>query len=70
MRKPSTIDKYEYGARFSQFMAKLPSITPDIKEELKSFLQHIQLFYIEAAKQIKQRFSIDDNNYSEIPTHP
>ena len=49
------------GEDVSRFIAKLPSLTHDIKEELKSFLQHIQLFYIEAAKQIKQRFPIDDN---------
>ena len=51
------------GEDVSRFIAKLPSLTPTIKEESKSFLQHIQLFYIEAAKQIKQRFPIiiDDN---------
>ena len=49
------------GEDVSQFLARLPSFTPDIKEELKSFLQHVQLFYIEAAKQIKQRFPIDDD---------
>ena len=49
------------GEDVSQFFARLPSFTPDIKEELKSFLQHVQLFYIEAAKQIKQRFPIDDD---------
>ena len=27
---------------------------------VKAFLQHVQFFYIEAAKQIKQRFPIDD----------
>lgn len=49
------------GEDVSRFVAQLPSLTPDIKDEMKSFLHHVQLFYIEAAKQIKQRFPIDDD---------
>ena len=49
------------GEDVAQFAAQLPSLLRDVKEEFKSFLQYVQLFYIEAAKQIKQRFPIDNN---------
>lgn len=49
------------GEDVARFAAQLPSLSRDVKEEFKSFLQYVQLFYIEAAKQIKQRFPIDDN---------
>ena len=34
----------------AQFAAQLPLLSCDVKEEFKSFLQYVQLFYIEAAK--------------------
>ena len=46
------------GEEVSQFLCR-----PDIvnyKHEVRGFLEHVQLFYIESACQIKQRFPIDD----------
>ena len=41
------------GEDVAQFAAQLPLLSCDVKE-FKSFLQYVQIFYIEAAKQIKQ----------------
>ena len=46
------------GSEVSQFLSQ-----PDIgsfRREIIGFLEHVQLFYIEAATQIKQRFPIND----------
>ena len=42
----------------SQFLV-MPNMA-QMKNDIIGFLQHVQLFYIEAAKQIKMRFPIDD----------
>ena len=47
------------GQEVSQFLVK-PNIA-QMKNDTMGFLQHVQLFYIEAAKQIKMRFPIDDS---------
>lgn len=46
------------GQEVSQFLVK-PNIA-QMKNDIMGFLQHVQLFYIEAAKQIKMRFPIND----------
>ncbi len=46
------------GEEVSQFLVR--PMSNDIKDKLKSFLENVQLFYVEAALQIKQRFRIAD----------
>ena len=46
------------GKDVSNFLTK-PEII-NMKREVMGFLEHVQLFYVEAATQIKQRFPIDD----------
>lgn len=46
------------GAEVSR-MLPTPSIS-QMRGEVTSFLHHFQLFYVEAAKQIKKRFPVDD----------
>ncbi len=46
------------GEEVSQFLVR--PMSNDIKDKLKSFLENVQLFYVEAALQIKQRFPIAD----------
>ena len=47
------------GKDVARFAAQLPSLSRDVKE-FKLFHQYVQLFYIVATKQIKQRFPIDN----------
>uniref|UniRef100_A0A1X7VQM5 Uncharacterized protein n=1 Tax=Amphimedon queenslandica TaxID=400682 RepID=A0A1X7VQM5_AMPQE len=46
------------GEQVSQFLVR-PNIA-EMKNDIMGFLHHVQLFYIEAAKQIKIWFRIDD----------
>ena len=46
------------GEDVSNFLTK-PEIV-NMKREVMGFLEHVRLFYVEAATQIKQRFPIDD----------
>ncbi len=46
------------GDEVAQFLIRPVSV--EMKDELKSFLEKVQLFYIEAALQIKNRFPIND----------
>ena len=42
------------------FLAATSNVSASMKSEIKGFLEHVQLFYIRAALQIKQRFPIND----------
>ena len=46
------------GEHVSNFLTQ--SNIAEIRLEVKGFLEHVQLFFIEAASQIKKRFPIDD----------
>ena len=46
------------GEHVSSFLTQ--SNIAEIRLEVKGFLEHVQLFFIEAASQIKKRFPIDD----------
>ena len=50
------------GTHESNLLVTLSSLNPSqsMTSEIKGFLQHIQLVFIEASQQIKQRFPIDD----------
>ncbi len=47
------------GEDVSKFL--MTPLSTAMKEEVKGFLQSVQAFYIEAARQIKMRFPIDDD---------
>ena len=49
---------HEHGEDVSNFLTK-PKIV-NMKQEVIGFLEHIQLFYVDAATQIKQCFPIDN----------
>ncbi len=46
------------GEEVAQFL--IAPVSNNLKDQLKGFLEHVQLFYVEAALQIKGRFPIDD----------